>query len=96
MSLNETIPTLEGDASFGAYVARLLNVDADEAWRVQKAYFHAHGTTLSGLIAAERDGRHLIYRASIPLMNNLLGFLTAHCCQGQPCLTTATPTCTNR
>ncbi|NML06955.1 pyrimidine 5'-nucleotidase [Sphingomonas sp. G-3-2-10] len=39
------------DARIGAYVARLLNVDADEAWRVQKAYFHAHGTTLSGLMA---------------------------------------------
>jgi putative hydrolase of the HAD superfamily len=39
------------DARIGAYVARLLNVDAEEAWRVQKAYFHAHGTTLSGLMA---------------------------------------------
>jgi ArsR family transcriptional regulator len=35
--------------------------------------------------SSERDGRHLIYRASIPQMNGLLGFLTAHCCEGQPC-----------
>ncbi|MDP2416261.1 MAG: transcriptional regulator, partial [Hydrogenophaga sp.] len=34
---------------------------------------------------------HLIYRAAIPLMNDLLGFLTAHCCQGLPCLDTPAP-----
>jgi DNA-binding transcriptional ArsR family regulator len=48
--------------------------------------FHLKELSQAGLIAAERDGRHLIYRASIPAMNALLGFLTAHCCQGQPCL----------
>jgi ArsR family transcriptional regulator, arsenate/arsenite/antimonite-responsive transcriptional repressor len=48
--------------------------------------FHLKELSHAGLVAAERDGRHLIYRASIPLMNDLLGFLTAHCCQGQPCL----------
>jgi DNA-binding transcriptional ArsR family regulator len=52
--------------------------------------FHLKELSHAGLIAAERDGRHLIYRASIPLMNNLLGFLTAHCCQGQPCLESPT------
>jgi DNA-binding transcriptional ArsR family regulator len=50
--------------------------------------FHLKELTHAGLIASERDGRHLIYRASIPLMNELLGFLTAHCCQGQACLDT--------
>ena len=50
--------------------------------------FHLKELSHAGLIAAERDGRNLIYRASIPLMNDLLGFLTAHCCQGQACLTT--------
>ena len=39
------------DARIGAYVARVLNVDAAEAHRIQKQYFHAHGTTLSGLMA---------------------------------------------
>jgi putative hydrolase of the HAD superfamily len=39
------------DARIGAYVARLLGVDADEAHRIQKGYFHEHGTTLSGLMA---------------------------------------------
>lgn len=48
--------------------------------------FHLKELSHAGLIASERDGRHLIYRASIPLMNDLLGFLTAHCCQGEACL----------
>ncbi len=39
------------DARIGEYVRNLLDCDADEAHRVQKAYFHAHGTTLSGLMA---------------------------------------------
>lgn len=39
------------DARIGEYVAQVLNCDADEAHRVQKGYFHAHGTTLSGLMA---------------------------------------------
>ncbi len=39
------------DARMTAYVARLLDVDPVEARRVQKLYFHGHGTTLAGLMA---------------------------------------------
>lgn len=39
------------DARIGAYVAEYLGVDAAEARRIQKGYFHAHGTTLAGLMA---------------------------------------------
>jgi ArsR family transcriptional regulator, arsenate/arsenite/antimonite-responsive transcriptional repressor len=52
--------------------------------------FHLKELSHAGLIAAERDGRNLFYRASIPLMNDLLAYLTAHCCQGQACLETPT------
>jgi len=38
------------DARMGAYIAELLGCDADEAHRIQKLYFHDHGTTLSGLM----------------------------------------------
>lgn len=34
----------------GEYISRLLACDRDEAWRVQKAFFHEHGTTLRGLM----------------------------------------------
>ena len=50
--------------------------------------FHLKELSHAGLISSERDGRHLIYRASIPQMNDLLGFLTAHCCQGEACMET--------
>jgi putative hydrolase of the HAD superfamily len=38
------------DARMAAYVSRLLNLPPDEARRLQKAYYHDHGTTLNGLI----------------------------------------------
>ena len=38
------------DERMGAYIQRLLDVDAAEARRVQKAHFHEHGTTLAGLM----------------------------------------------
>jgi putative hydrolase of the HAD superfamily len=34
-----------------AFIADLLDVDLGEAWRIQKGYFHGHGTTLAGLMA---------------------------------------------
>lgn len=39
------------DVRMGEYIQRLLGVDAVEARRVQKGFFHAHGTTLAGLMA---------------------------------------------
>jgi DNA-binding transcriptional ArsR family regulator len=47
--------------------------------------FHLKELVHAGLATSERDGRHLIYRAQFAQMNGLLGFLTAHCCEGQPC-----------
>ena len=38
------------DVRMGAFVQRLLGVDAIEAHRIQKALFIEHGTTLSGLM----------------------------------------------
>ncbi|GAA4033239.1 pyrimidine 5'-nucleotidase [Sphingomonas rosea] len=37
------------DERMGAYIQRLLGVEADEAKRIQKHHFHTHGTTLAGL-----------------------------------------------
>ena len=39
------------DERMGAYIQRLLNCGPEEARRVQKQHFHAHGTTLAGLMA---------------------------------------------
>jgi DNA-binding transcriptional ArsR family regulator len=55
--------------------------------------FHLKELTHAGLITQERDGRHLIYRAAYAHMNDLLGYLTEHCCQGQPCAPVDSSTC---
>ncbi len=47
--------------------------------------FHLKELAYSGLVSSEARGRNLIYRASFTHMNALLGYLTEHCCQGQPC-----------
>ncbi|GGO92483.1 pyrimidine 5'-nucleotidase [Stakelama pacifica] len=38
------------DARMTDYVAQMLDIGREEAFRVQKDYFHAHGTTLWGLM----------------------------------------------
>ena len=45
--------------------------------------FHLKELTRSGLVTQERDSRNLIYRPAIDQMNELLAYLTAHCCQGR-------------
>lgn len=39
------------DERMGAYIQRLLDCGPEDARKVQKAHFHAHGTTLAGLMA---------------------------------------------
>lgn len=50
--------------------------------------FHVKELLHAGLLTQERDGRHLIYRPDIGTMNELLAYLTAHCCRGVTCDTT--------
>lgn len=47
--------------------------------------FHVKELLHAGLLTQERDGRHLIYRPSIETMNELMAYLTAHCCQAITC-----------
>ncbi len=47
--------------------------------------FHVKELLHAGLLTQERDGRHLIYRPSLGTMNELLAYLTAHCCQAVAC-----------
>lgn len=47
--------------------------------------FHLKELMHADLVSQEREGRHLIYRASFEHMNGVLSYLTEHCCQGRPC-----------
>lgn len=38
----------------------------------------------SGLVSVKRDGRHMIYRAEIEAVNQLLSMLVENCCHGNP------------
>lgn len=48
--------------------------------------FHLKELVHAGLVTQERAGRNLVYRASYERMNSVLGYLTAHCCQGTECV----------
>jgi ArsR family transcriptional regulator len=57
--------------------------------------FHLKELTHAGLVSQQRDGRHLIYRPELTHMNELLGYLVAHCCGGEPCEAVAADRCTD-
>jgi len=46
------------DERMKTFIANLLSVDLAEAHRVQKSYFHNHGTTLSGLMQSNGVDPH--------------------------------------
>lgn len=45
--------------------------------------FHLKTLTQSGLLAATQEGRYQRYRANLPLMQELIDYLTAECCSGE-------------
>jgi ArsR family transcriptional regulator len=47
--------------------------------------FHLKELVHAGLVTQERDGRNLIYRASLGRMSALMDYLAAHCCLGAGC-----------
>lgn len=51
--------------------------------------FHLKELTHAELVTQDRQGRNLVYRAAFDRMNGVLSYLTAHCCQGEECLTPA-------
>ncbi|WP_461603753.1 ArsR/SmtB family transcription factor [Aeromonas salmonicida] len=46
--------------------------------------FHLKAMLHAGLLSVEQEGRFLRYRANIPLMLALIGYLTEECCAGHP------------
>lgn len=46
--------------------------------------FHLKAMTQAGLVSVEQEGRFQRYRANLPLMTDLVAYLTAECCGGHP------------
>ena len=46
--------------------------------------FHLKALVHSGLASMEKEGRFMRYRANIPLMLDMIAYLTAECCSGDP------------
>lgn len=46
--------------------------------------FHLKAVVHSGLVNVEREGRFMRYRANIPLMLDMIAYLTSECCTGKP------------
>ena len=57
-------------------IANQLNIPANNL------SFHLKNLPHSGMVSMEKAGRFLRYRASIPLMLDLIAYLTEECCQG--------------
>lgn len=53
--------------------------------------FHLKELAQAGLATQERQGRNLIYRAAYNRMAALMAYLSANCCQGQPCDAASAP-----
>jgi DNA-binding transcriptional ArsR family regulator len=46
--------------------------------------FHLKALTQARLVTVEQEGRFQRYRANMPLMLDVIGYLTAECCAGHP------------
>ena len=46
--------------------------------------FHLKAIVQSGLVDVEREGRFMRYKANIPLMLDIIAYLTSECCAGNP------------
>ncbi len=46
--------------------------------------FHLKALTQAGMLTVEQEGRFQRYRANLPLMLDLIAYLTEECCAGHP------------
>jgi DNA-binding transcriptional ArsR family regulator len=55
--------------------------------------FHLKELSRAGLVEFRAEGRFVIYRARVDVLQELIGFLTDNCCQGAPqqCAPAAVP-----
>lgn len=59
-------------------IARLMDIPATNL------SFHLKAVVQSGLASVEREGRFQRYKANIPLMLDVIAYLTSECCSKRP------------
>ena len=59
-------------------IARLIDIPATNL------SFHLKTIVYSGLASVEREGRFQRYKANIPLMLDVIAYLTSECCSDRP------------
>jgi DNA-binding transcriptional ArsR family regulator len=52
--------------------------------------FHLKELVHADLVSVERESRNLHYRPALEQMNDLLAYLTDHCCMGKSCAPSGT------
>lgn len=57
--------------------------------------FHLKELAHAGLVTSRQEGRFVFYCANFDTMNDLMAFLTANCCGGNPCSPVCKTDCTN-
>lgn len=55
------------------------------------ASFHLKAMTHAGLLSVQQEGRFQRYRANLPVMLELIAYLTEECCAGNPQLCAGLP-----
>lgn len=68
-----------GGLSVGA-IAERLGTAANS-----RLSFHLKELAFAGLVSANQSGRFVYYSANYQAMNDLLAYLTEHCCNGVAC-----------
>lgn len=59
-------------------IAKLLDIPSTNL------SFHLRAIVQSGLVEVEKEGRFMRYKANIPLMLEIIAYLTAECCARAP------------
>ena len=66
------------DGLIAGDIARMLDIPKTNL------SFHLKAIVHSGLASMEREGRNIRYKANIPLMQEIIDYLTEECCTGNP------------
>ena len=77
-------PVVQQIGTGPAVDAETQHTFADARFHTGNLSFHFKALTQAGLLTVEQEGRFQRYRANIPMMLDLIAYLTEECCAGHP------------